>query len=83
MSADVVDASVSVWGAAFSADPTTPELIRLHVGIHGIANILARAVKPCTADVTCNTVVLSIPSNREVTRTTRIDGTAAVSTAVI
>ena len=78
--ADVVDASICVTGSAFVADPMTSEVICLHVSICGVANVLAGAVEPCTAYVTCNAVVLSVPCDREVTRTAGVDCAAVANT---
>ena len=67
MSADVIDTGVSVTGTAFVACPVESEMICFHVGIRGIADVLAGAVKPCTARVTGNAIVFSIPRDREAT----------------
>ena len=67
MSADVVDTGICVTGTAFGADPMTSEIVCLHVCVRGIADVLAGAMEPRTANVTGNAIILSIPCDRETT----------------
>ena len=67
MSADVVYTGISVTGTAFVTDPMTSEMVCLHVGVRGVADVLAGAVEPRTANVTSNAIIFSIPCDRETT----------------